>query len=240
MSSAAPPIPARLRRGRSPRPPRKRRRGWPLLAVPVGLLLLPLWQVQGVEVEQCQSLPAATRHSLDELTGTPLLLLNLGWVRRQVENWPGVANVDVSLKLPGKVHIAAESAILSACVAVGRGWHGVTGEGILATTIEQPHEPILEGFELTPAALQQGLGVAERLGRTSGAQVRRVRQVMPGDFVVSLALPGRGEAVVRVGALPTAGEAYWCQHTAAGQVPGHWADLRWDNRLVIADSGEAN
>ncbi len=240
MTSSAPPIPAHLRRARSPRAPRKRRRGWPLLAVPVCLLLLPFWQVQGVDAEDCQGVPAAVVRSLEELTGTPLLLLNLGWVRQQVENWPGVANVDVSLVLPGKIHIRAEPATLSACIQVGQSWHGITDRGILAAAIDQPHEPILEGFEPTPAALQQGLGIAGRLARASGGQVRRVRQVMPGDFVVSLVLIGQGETVVHVGALPTAGEAYWCQRATAGRVLGHWADLRWDNRLVISGNGGAD
>lgn len=219
------------------RPPsngRKRRRGFVLLSVlPVMLLALPRWQVGEVLVEGCSKLPAAAVHSLHELVGQPTLGLDLETIRNRIEVWPGVGEVEVGLELPGTVRIRAENAVSRGSLRVGRSWHGVAADGSLTGIVQVALPPVLEGF-VGEDDRSDGLAVVNRVEAATGGQVSEIHRITPGDFRLRLQLPGAGgETVIHVLPQGTNAENAWCA-AVAGQSPAHpWADLRWEDRIVI-------
>jgi hypothetical protein len=230
-------LPDRLR----PRAPRRRTR-WQVLAfalLPGVLALVPSWRVRAVEVEGCPALPASVRGSLATLAGTPVALLDLGWVRRQVEVWPGVASVEVRLDLTGALRVGTHASRVEGSVPVGRGWHGVAPDGALAGPMAEERQPVLAGFGHRPDELWRGLEVARRLGRETGGTVSLVREVTPGDCLVELVLPGgAAPVVVHVQPKATESERFWCRQVRAGARVAPWTDLRAERRLVVVPAAE--
>lgn len=227
-------LPERLR----PSTPRRTsRRRFLLLAVlpPLVALLAPTWCVHRVEVTGDPALPAAARRSLATLVGTPVVLLDLDWVRNHVESWPGVSSVEVALELPATLTVAAGGVAVEGSRPVGGGWHGVAADGGLAGPLPGPQRPVLEGFAPRADDLLKGLEVARRLERSSGGTVDSVRRLTPADCRVSLRV-GADEAPVAVHVLPreTEAERFWCRQVRAGVLLALTSDLRSDRRLVLA------
>lgn len=224
-------LPDRLR---PPTTGRKRKRGFALLTiVPVMLLALPRWQVGEVLVQGCPKLPEAAVHSLHELVGQPAVGLDLESVRDRIEAWPGVGEVEVELELPGTVHVRAEAAISCGSLRVGRSWHGVAADGTMTGAIDIALPPVLNGF-VSEGGRSDGLAVARRLEEASDGQVMEIRRVTPVDYRLRLQPPGNGpEMVVHVQPRATDAEIAWCAAVAGGSVEQRWADLRWDDRIVI-------
>jgi len=224
-------LPDRLR---PPKTGRKRKRGFALLTVvPVMLLVLPQWQVGEVVVEGCPKLPTAAVHSLNELVGQPALGLDLGTVRDRVEVWPGVGEVEVELELPGTVRVRAEDAVSRGSLRVGRSWHGVAADGSLTGIVQVPLPPVLDGF-VGDDDRSDGLSVVSRMEAATGGRVSEIRRITPVDYRLQLQLPGAGEETV-IHVLPqgTNAESAWCAAAAAGSIAQLWADLRWEDRIVI-------
>lgn len=224
-------LPDRLR---PPKTGRKRRRGFALLTfVPVMLLALPQWQVGEVVVEGCPNLPAAAVHSLNELVGQPALGLDLGRVRDRVEVWPGVGEVEVELELPGTVRVRAEDAVSRGSLRVGRNWHGVAADGSLTGVVQLPLPPVLDDF-VGADDRSDGLSVVSRMEAATGGRVSEIRRITPVDYRLQLQLPGAGEETV-IHVLPqgTNAESAWCAAATAGSIAQLWADLRWEDRIVI-------
>lgn len=224
-------LPERLR---PPTTGRKRKRGFVLLSVvPVMLLVLPRWQVGEVLVQGCPKLPEAAVHSLYELVGQPALGLDLQSVRDRIEAWPGVGEVEVELELPGTVHVRAEAAASCGSLRVGRSWHGVAADGTTTGAIDVPLPPALDGF-VGEGDRSDGLAVASRLEGATGGQVMEIRRVTPVDYRLRLQPSGGGpEMVVHVHPQATDAEIVWCAAVMDGSVAQRWADLRWDDRIVI-------
>lgn len=233
MAPLPPPFPDGLRH--RPRPRRRPRRRLATLALlPVLLVPAPLWRVRTVQVD-APGVPAVTAAALAALEGTSPLLLDLAWVRRQVDAWPEVGEVQVQLELPGVLRVRALQAVAVACFASGRGWHGVTADGRTAGRLAVPHGPILEGFAADPAALRGGLAAAQRLAAALGGEVRSVRHILPDDLELTLQMPGAPAPLV-LHVLPGGGasERRYAELVRAGSLPAAgWADLRLPDRLVI-------
>ena len=230
-------LPERLR----PRVPRRPARGrlLALVVLPGLLAVVPYWRLRAVEVEGCPALPAAARQSLADLVGCPVVLLDLGWVRHQVEMWPGVAAVEVELDLPGTLRVAAHPSQVEGSVQVGRGWHGVAPDGSLAGAIGQARPPVLEGFRPRADELWRGLEVARRLERETGGTVSLVREVTPADCLVALLLAeGAEPVVVHVPPQATESELFWCRQVRSGARVAPWTDLRAPRRLVMVPLAE--
>lgn len=226
-------LPERLRPARERR---KRGRRLIVMAVFPGLLtLLPLWRLSAVEVLGSPPLPAEAVSSLKQLEGRFPLTLGLESLKRELETWPGVASVDVTLELPGTLRVTAKPAVPVASVAVGRGWHGVDSRGHLTGPLDSPRPPVLDRFHHQPAELRRGLAIAARLAEATGTQVETVEPVVNTDYLVTLTRAGlepwRGTVLVRE--LPTAAEAAWCSYLAAGQPLSTWGDLRHQSRMVL-------
>jgi len=227
-------LPDRLRPSAPRRSPR--RPSLLLAAIPALLALLaPAWCVNRVEVTADPTLPAAARRSLATLVGTPVVLLDLGWVRAQVESWPGVSSVEVALELPATLRVSSGGVSVEGSRPVGRRWHGVAADGGLAGPLPGPQRPVLEGFAPRPDELLKGLGVARRLELSSGGTVDSVRRLTPADCRVTLRVGG-SDAPVVVHVLPreTEAERFWGRQTRAGVSPAATSDLRSDRRLVLA------
>lgn len=224
-------LPDRLR---PPTTARKRRRGFALLTVvPVMLLALPRWRVDKVLVEDCPKLPAAAVHSLHDLVGQPALGLDLEAVRDRVEIWPGVEQVEVELELPGTLRVSAAAAVSRASVRIGHSWHGVSENGSLTGIIELALPPVLAGFD-GQIERSEGIAVADRIGKATGAQVQEVHRITPADYRLRLqASDGRPERVIHVTPHGTAAETAWCGAFADGSLHQTWADLRWGDRIII-------
>jgi hypothetical protein len=224
-------LPDRLR---PPATGRKRKRGFALLTiVPVMLLALPRWQVGEVKVQSCPKLPEAAVRSLHELVGQPAVGLDLQSVRDRIEAWPGVGEVEVELELPATVHVRAEAAISCGSVRVGRSWHGVAADGTMTGAIDIALPPVLDGF-VGEGDRSDGLAVVGRLEEAIDGQVMEIRRVTPVDYRLRLRPPGDGpEMVVHVQPRATDAEIAWCAAVAGGSVEQRWADLRWDDRIVI-------
>jgi len=197
------------------------------------------WRVDRVEVSACDAVPAGTVASLRALEGSPVLLLSLDWVRRQLEIWPGVVAVEARLVLPGTLRVTARPAVAAGSLRWTRGWRAVAPDGRTGVRIEAPLRPELVGFSADPREVRLGLVVAQRLERASGFAVRRVRRILPGDLEVTLVDAG-GEvtAVAHVTPEGTAAETWWTARLAAGrEARGSRADLRWADRVVVGGSG---
>jgi hypothetical protein len=231
MTGLPPPFPERLRRRSSHR----RIPRWPLaLAVALATTAaMPLWEVRSVNLDACQELPSKVRESLTCLIGSPQLFLDLDWVRSIVDACPEVDGVDVQLELPGTLCVVARRAQTHGSFRVGKGWHGVTTDGRPAGSLTAPVEPRLEGF--TSSDLELALAVVRRLEQATGATVADLRRVLPDDLEATLHLPDEGPEVrVHVAPDSTPAERFWCEAVASGHAPA-WADVRWTNRLVIAE-----
>jgi hypothetical protein len=224
-------LPERLR---PPTTGRKRKRGFALLTiVPVMLLALPRWQVGEVLVQACPKLPQSAVRSLSELVGQPAFGLDLQSVRDRIEAWPGVGEVEVELELPGTVHVRAEAATSCGSLRVGRSWHGVAADGTMTGAIDIALPPVLDGF-VSVSGRADGLEVVRRLEEATGGQVMEIRRVTPMDYRLRLQPPAGGpEMVVHVQPRATDAEIAWCTAVAGGSVAHRWADLRWQDRIVI-------
>jgi hypothetical protein len=226
-------VPERLR----PRPVRRRSRRRLALFAALPVLLLPLrwWQLSEIRLGDSPALPAVTRQSLGAFVGTSPLVLDLDWVRHQVEIWPGVAAVDVRLELPGTLHVTARPTEVAGSIKIGSHWHGVAADGSFAAAIGGPRPPQLEGFTWHPDELARALAIAARLAAASGAEVTRVRYLTPADNRLTLMPPtGNGEPLtVMVASQPTEAERRWCEAVRNGHSPAPWSDLRSATRLVL-------
>ncbi len=229
-------LPERLR----PHAQRRRsRRSLLLLALlPATLALTPWWRVQAVDLDGCAGLPSEVTASLKQLVGRPALSVSPQWVRQQLEQWPEVAEVEVRLELPATLRVAATRKAAHGSLSAGRRWHAVTRTGELAGVLDRPLEPVLEGVRCRPAELRRALSVAERCAEASGGRVETVREITPLDFELRLWPAGAEQPVVlHLRPEPTAGERYWCERIARGEARSPWADLRWDDRVVLGGVG---
>jgi len=229
-------LPERFR----PRVQRRRSRRSLLLValVPATLALTPWWRVQEVDLSGCLGLPSEVTTELSNLVGRPTLAVSPQRVRRQLELWPEVSEVEVRLELPATLRVTARQTEAIGSVPVGRRWHAVTRSGELAGAIDRPVEPILEGVRCRPDDVRRALLVAERLGAAAAAHVEVVREVTPSDFEVRLRIDGWDRPmIVHVGSDATGGERYWCDRIARGEAISPWADLRWDDRVVVGGVG---
>ena len=225
-------LPERLR----PRPVRRRRRR---LAAPIvlmaGLAALPLWRVDAVEVRACPGIPAPVLDALGDLEGEPVWAVDLDAVRRRLEVWPAVAGVEVRLELPDRIRIRLRPHRIAGSVRVGRGWHGVTADGAWAGPLAGPVAPIVGGRIDGADDRRRTLAAARRLEEATGRTVAAARAVTPSDLEIQFeaALDELRGLTVRVMPRETAAERWWCGEVAAGRPPSRWADVRWDDRLVV-------
>lgn len=229
-------LPERLR----PNAQRRRsRRSLVLVALlPATLALTPWWRVQAIDLGGCAELPPEVTASLQQLVGRPALTVSPQRVRRQLEQWPEVATVEVRLELPGTLRVAATRKEAHGSIAAGKGWHAVTSDGELAGVLDQRIEPVLDGVRCRPAELRRAIAVAERCAGATGGRVEAVREITPSDFELKLWPAGDEPPVVlHLRPEPTAGERYWLERIARGEARAPWADLRWDDRVVLGGVG---
>ena len=223
-----------------PRSPKRRTRRTMFLIVllPVSLAATPWWRVQAVDLSGCVGLPGEVVTQLHGLVGRPALLVGPQRVRRQLEVWPEVAAVEIRLELPGTLRVTAQKTDSMGCVPVGRRWHAVNAAGELAGALDRPIEPILEGIRCESEELRRALSVARRVAVASGARVEVVRQITPSDYELRLWPEGSERPlVIHVRPDGSAGERYWCERIASGDVISPWADLRWEERIVLGGVG---
>jgi hypothetical protein len=229
-------LPDRLRPAAQRR--RSRRPLIGLVILPAMLAMLPMWRVQAVDLSRCTGLPEEAVISLRELVGRPTIAVSPQWVRHQLEIWPEVSMVEVSLELPATLRVAAENTVALGSVPIGRRWHAVARDGSVAGALDAPLEPVLEGVECRPAAVCQALAVARRIRDASGAHVELVREITPADYLVRVRTGADNRSIqMHVRPEATAGEEYWCRRLAAGEAPASWVDLRWDDRVVLGGAG---
>ncbi len=219
-----------------PRERRRRpRRGViaPATLVAVTLVLLPLWTVQRVEVSGTEVVPPEVTTSLKSLVGHSVLLLDLDWVRRLAAGWPAAGAVQVRLDLPGSLVVEIFPQSVLGSMQIGAGWHGVAADGRLTGPVPTPVGPRLVGFR-RPADRRAAFAVARRLTDATGAGVAEIRQVTPADYRLTLSFDGAGRAVaLHVSPEATAAERAWCRSTRDHGPVSDWADLRWQNRMVV-------
>jgi len=237
MTALPPPIPVGLRR---PARSRRRRRLALLVLAPLALLVLPAWRVSEVRVQACDGIPPAVVAGLEGLAGTPVALIDLEWVRRCLEVWPGVRDVEVRLSMPGTLNVRAYAERPAGSVRVAGGWHAVCADGSGGPRLAGPRAPVLEGLDMSPAALRTALAVAERVAGETGLTAASVRRILPGDLEVTL-VRGSGEGrplVAHVAARASAGELRWAALLRGGEVAAvGWVDAREDDRLVLGGNG---
>jgi cell division septal protein FtsQ len=187
-----------------------------------------------VEVTGYQGFPETVRSSLGALVGRCPLTVNPEWVRSQVEVWPEVAAVDVKLELPSTLKVHATPAVAHGSVPSGLRWRAVTEDGGLAGPLDVPRLPVLVGFSSGAGELSAALDVAHRLATEAGSVVEQVRLITPMDFEVRLRPRLDGPQVtVRVQPAGTNGERYWCERLSGSSRDIRWADLRWDDRVIV-------
>ena len=225
-------LPDRLR----PRPVRRRRRSLlaPVLAVAV-LAVLAAWRIDDVEVHGCPGVPQPVLDALQQLRGEPVWTVDLENVRRRLEVWPAVAGVEVRLELPDRLHVRLRPQRIAGSVRVGAGWQGVTVDGAWAGPLAGPESPIVEGRVDAVDDRRRALAAARRLQTAAGRAVNSVRAITPSDLEVRFTPTPDDPSlrVVRVAPQATDGERWWCAQMMDGHPPARWADLRWDDRVVV-------
>lgn len=206
---------------------------WLSLGLAAVLPLTLLWRVQSVEIEACPELPASASTSLKQLVGTPIVLLDLGRVRDNIQAWPGVAAVEVRLEVPGTVQISVRPAEVAGSIRVGRGWRAVCSDGCIGGSLSVRRPPVLAGFGADPRELAGALDVGHRLTEETGLVVQQLRRILPGDL--EAVLTGGDDGTLHVVHVKPAGsraERAWCRMLRAGGA-APWADLRGELQLVI-------
>jgi hypothetical protein len=223
-----------------PRAPRRRsRRRFLLPAVIVigGLLLLPLWTVQSVEIRGGDVVPESVTASLEGLVGHLVPLLELEWLHQVAAAWPAASEVRVHLELPGTVVVEIFPESARGSVPVGNRWHAVTADGQLAGTLSEPFLPELVGFRRPPDR-RLAFAVARRVGEASGGEVMSVELVTPADYCVNLRFDNQDDiAAIHVIPEGTPAETAWCELVMHEGLTVEWADLRWPHRLVMREVG---
>jgi len=209
-------------RPRAPRRRSRRRVVLPLALVAAGLLVLPMWTVQSVEVNGGEVVPESVTASLDGLVGHMVPLLELDWLHQVAATWPAVSEVRVSLDLPGSVVVEIFPAPCRGSVSIGAGWHAVTADGRLAGAIDGPRSPQLVGFRRS-SDRRTAFAVARRLTEGSGGRVTSIQMVTPGDYRVELEFGGPDRATtVHVNPEGTDAEKAWCDLVRDGRSAITW------------------
>ena len=207
-----------------------------LAVLGAGVWTAASWHVQEVSVQTCAGIPASVAIDLEGLRGHWVPAIDLRWVRRHFEQWPGVGSVDVELQLPGKLVVRAVAEEVCGSVPVGRGWRAVSCDGRPSRNLGRPHAPVFRGFGADEVQLRRALAVGRRLGGAGEGDVLSVRRVTPVDYEVRLG-PQAGEPVtVRVLPGGSLAETWWKEKFAGGRAP-LWADLRFDDRVVVGGLG---
>lgn len=224
-------------RPRAPRRRSRRRYVLPAVVLTGGLVLLPMWTVQRVEIHGGEVVPESVTTSLNGLIGHLVPLLELGWLHQVAAAWPAAAEVRVQLELPGTVVVEIFPESIRGSVPIGHRWHAVAADGRLAGGLNAPRCPELVGFRRPPDR-RLAFAVAHRLTEASGAEVMAVKLVTPEDYSVSLRFAGRdGTTVVHVVPEGTPAEDAWCAMVLDTGRTVDWADLRWPHRLVMREVG---
>lgn len=238
-------LPASLRPAPQTPRPRARRpiKRWiqaiAVTAVCIGAGTLPAgWRLKAVEVTSCPGLPPSAVVSLEDLRGRWIPAVNLDEIRRDVERWPGIAGVAVELKLPATLRVQALPDEICASVPMGRAWRGVTCNGRLSLRLPEPRLPVLENFGLSEAELRSGLSAGARLCDGTTGRLLSIRKITPSDYELTIADGVRPAppSVVKVAPQGSLSEQWWHRAALTGQAPA-WADLRFDQRIVIRRAG---
>lgn len=233
MTLSPPPFPARLRqRMKRPKP---RLRVILTALFPALLLLIPQWRLDYVDVTGCEFLPEDILSSCRILEGTAIVLLDLGYFRRQIDSWPTVQSADVAFELPGTVRITARPATSQASVAIAHNWHGVTGDGRLCGRLDTPRNPILHGFAHRRKVLHGALQTVRRIESASSLQALSATALLPGDLEIHLQSRTDSARSIEVRATrrPTSAERWWSAQLATDAAPWTKVDLRFENRAIV-------
>ena len=232
MGTLRPPFPESVRRTR---PRRRRRPALPgvLLLLLAVLLLLPRWSVRSVQMGG--SPPAALGANLASLKGEPLFWLDLDWVRRQVESWPGLESVEVRRELDGTLRVRWTQCHVAGTLRTGSGWHALCTSGTPGPRLAEPVVPIVEAPTGDAVTLHAILGAVRRLEERGAGRVERVRLVLPGEIEAWSTVDGR---TVRVLATVTgsASEKVLPRFLASNR-KATFLDLTLDDRLVVGSEG---
>ncbi len=179
MMPSRPPFPESVRRPRT----RRRRSGAVVPAVLVLLVLttlLPRWTVRSVRLPG--NTPATLQRNLTSLEGFPLLWLDLGWIRHQVEAWPGMKDVEIRRGLDGTVDVRWDVCTVAGSVRTGVGWHGLCEDGTAGPRLDEPVAPVIEPPRGDVATVRRVLEAGDRLERLGLGPVTRLRIVLPGEI----------------------------------------------------------
>jgi hypothetical protein len=214
------------------------RLGLGLAAFAAGVWLVTSWQISDVSVQTCQGMPPSAARDLELLKGNWVPAVDLRWVRRQAEQWPGVGAVDVELRLPGTLSVRAVAEEICGSIPVGRGWRAVSCEGHPGRRLGNAQMPVLIGFGNDEAQLRRGLAVGRRVAGARQEGVLSIRRVAPLDLEVRLDSDFAEGEPVTVRVLPdgSPGEAWWHEERTRGTAP-RWADLRFGDRVVVGGLG---
>ena len=232
MTPLRPPFPDRVRRAA----PRRRRRPTsllPLALAAAAALAAPAWTVRGVRCPDRP--PACLRRNLELIAGAPLLAADLGWIRRQVEAWPGIAAIEIRRELDGTLLVDWSPCEAAGSFRTGLGWHAVCADGTPGPRIGGPVAPVIEAPLDEPATVRRVLEATRRLEEAGLPAVTRVRLLLPGELELTAR---RGEETVRVLATvePRRSERLLGRLAAAESV--RFLDLTADDRIVIERNGE--
>lgn len=201
-------------------------------------ILLSRWRVEVVEITDCPGLPASAVTNLEEIKGFWIPSIDLDKIRHDVEMWPGVAGVAIELKLPSTIRIQALPDEICASIAMGRTWRGINCNGRLSRRLAQPKFPILVNFSFDEAELRSALSAGSRICDGTTGQLKLIRKITPSDFEITIqneALVG-ATSIVKVLPQGSPSEQWWRTAALNGQAPA-WADLRFDQRIVIRRAG---
>ena len=222
-----------------PRPRRRTRvRAILCLAAVIALVaLLSSWRIGEITVDACEGIPASAVADLQTVKGRWVPAVNLDRLRTQLERWPGVAVVEVTLHLPATIEIRTTAEEIAGSRHVGAGWRAVSPDGSPGRRLAAPEFPVMRGFGSAAREIRRGLAVGRRFAE-GGMEVVAIRRITPCDYELRLAPAGRTEGILTVRVSPSVNQAeeWWIAALAEGEAPP-WADLRRPERVVIGGIG---
>lgn len=236
MTTLPPPVPDRIRYRAVRSRPRRRSACWILsIALAAAVLLVPTWTVRRVEIQSGAAVPEPIIRAVQALHGTPIVALDLHWIRTALSRWPGVATAEVRLDPSGVLRIRCTDAPMVASLAIGHGWHGVLSNGSLGPQLDTPSEIAIVDVANDPAVLRQALRAVARVRPHLGAHSLRVTSALPDTFrIEALSATGTCTVTLELATRPTAAEKAWLEMVASDRLDGaEWLDLRGEHRLIV-------
>jgi len=193
------------------------------------------WRVDSIEISACPALPPCAATNIGQLKGAWVPGLDLGWVRAQLETWPGIRDIEVRLELPGRLKIQVVPDKIRASIQIGLTFHALGSRGEIGQSLEPAEAPLLRNFPLHAPIIKRALDTGEDVAKKLGGRLLQIRWITPRDLQMKLEIPGRtAPLILRIQPSGKPEENPFLD-TLINDQKILWADLRRPDRVVVRE-----